>query len=261
MATPFTPGVGAVTSADIAVPDHPRALAFYAQVLCTGERPLWREDLASASGLPVIGLGARDEAYAALPIQWMPHFQVEDVAASTAAAVSGGGRVLYRGGDAASAWAVVLDPRGAAFGLVGVEAPPEEGDAPNARAAAGRIAGVSLSADDAAAAAAYYAAVLGCPWGPATAVDAPEGAAYVVEGPGTPAAVFRSAAAAAAPLPAVWLLHLPVGDLDESLERVWDGGGVVLHVERGEDEAAQRAAIRDPVGASLVLVAAHLTGG
>lgn len=41
----FVPQVGAVFSADIAVPEHARELRFYSRVLTTGDQPLWREDL------------------------------------------------------------------------------------------------------------------------------------------------------------------------------------------------------------------------
>ena len=84
MRNPFFHGVGGVLSADIAVPDHERELGFYSQVLTTGPAPLWRDDLTNNQGTPVIGLGARSPEYKALPLQWMPHFQVSDVAASAA---------------------------------------------------------------------------------------------------------------------------------------------------------------------------------
>jgi hypothetical protein len=41
---PFVPGVGAVFSVDIAVPEHQREVRFYSRVLSTGENPLWREE-------------------------------------------------------------------------------------------------------------------------------------------------------------------------------------------------------------------------
>lgn len=45
MSSPIVPGVGAILSADIAVPEHERELGFYSRVLTTGESPLWRDDL------------------------------------------------------------------------------------------------------------------------------------------------------------------------------------------------------------------------
>ncbi len=91
MNDPFVPRVGGILSADIAVPEHERELRFYARVLTTGEEPLWREDLMNGRGMPVIGLGARSEEHADLPLQWMPHIQVADVAASAGRALELGG--------------------------------------------------------------------------------------------------------------------------------------------------------------------------
>ena len=59
MPSPFASGVGAVVSADIAVPEHEREVRFYSRVLTTGARPLWRDDLMNTRGVPIIGLGAR----------------------------------------------------------------------------------------------------------------------------------------------------------------------------------------------------------
>ena len=81
MSAPFVPRVGGILSADIAVPEHEREVCFYSRVLSTGENPLWREDLMNNLGMPIIGLGALTKEYAHLPLQWMPHIQVADVAA------------------------------------------------------------------------------------------------------------------------------------------------------------------------------------
>ncbi len=82
MSAPFAPRVGGVLSADIAVPEHEHEMRFYSRVLSTGENPLWREDLMNNLGMPIIGLGERSAEYAHLPLQWMPHIQVSDVAAT-----------------------------------------------------------------------------------------------------------------------------------------------------------------------------------
>ena len=82
MSDPFVPRVGGILSADIAVPEHEREVRIYSRVLSTGESPLWREDLMNNLGMPIIGLGARSAEYAHLPLQWMPHIQFAEVAAS-----------------------------------------------------------------------------------------------------------------------------------------------------------------------------------
>ena len=115
MSDPFLPRVGGVLSADIAVPEHERELSFYSRVLSTGENPLWREDLMNNLGMPIVGLGARSAEYAHLPLQWMPHIQVADVAASVERALDlGGSELMHRweepmGGIARSEWGGVRD--------------------------------------------------------------------------------------------------------------------------------------------------------
>lgn len=59
-----------------------------------------------------------------------------------------------------------------------------------------------------------------------------------------------------ADLPAVWLIYLPVADLDESLRRVEEEGGSVLKVMRGKDGKARFGVVSDPVGAFFALAAA-----
>ncbi|MCG8459361.1 MAG: hypothetical protein MI919_24045, partial [Holophagales bacterium] len=99
MSDPFVPRVGGILSADIAVPEHERELRFYSRVLGTGEKPLWREDLMNNRGMPIIGLGPRSPEYADLPLQWMPHIQVADVAASVERALEVGGSELLHSND------------------------------------------------------------------------------------------------------------------------------------------------------------------
>ena len=151
----FAPRVGGVLSADIAVPEHDREVRFYSSVLSTGENPLWREDLMNNLGMPIIGLGPRSAEYAHLPLQWMPHIQVADVAASVERALDLGGSDLMhaKDDDGGSQWAVLLDPNGAAFGtipVVSAEAiPATEGSAsPEAGAPVGRISRLDLTVSD-----------------------------------------------------------------------------------------------------------------
>ena len=119
MRNPFVHDVGGVLSADIAVPDHERELAFYSKILTTGDAPLWRDDLMNNLGTPIIGLGVRTPEYSILPLQWMPHFQVADVAASAQSAIDMGGKELMHGKDdkGQSQWAVLVDQVGAVSAL------------------------------------------------------------------------------------------------------------------------------------------------
>lgn len=250
MSDPFLPRVGGVLSADIAVPEHARELRFYVGVLGTGADPLWRDDLMNNLGAPIIGLGERIPEYEGLPLQWMPHIQVADVAASTRRAVELGGTELMHGKDEAGAsqWAVLVDPNGAAFGVIPV--PPA--DAPTSSDGAtprvGRIARIDLTAPDPRATLDFYSAVVG--W---SAREIEAGHALSCED-GHPVGAIRPARGAHSGLPLVWMITLPVGDLAESLRRVRGGGGTVVAETRGDDGACSHAVVRDPVGVHLALV-------
>ena len=266
----FVPQVGAVFSADIAVPDHARALRFYARVLGTGTHPLWRDDLMNNLGLPIIGLGARDADTAHLPLQWMPHIQVQDVASSTRRAVELGGSELMhsRDPDGASQWAVLLDPTGAAFGIIPVlpseavpseaVSPPDGSDGDGGGAGMGRIAWLDLTVAHAPGARDFYREVVG--WTVhEVSMDDGEGAYAdyaMLAGNGDPVAGVCHARGVNLGLPPVWLLYLPVGDLAESLRRVGAEGGEVVRQRTGEDDGHPYAVIRDPVGAFVALTPA-----
>ena len=245
MRNPFVLGVGGVVSADIAVPEHEREVSFYSQVLTTGATPLWREDLMNNHGMPVIGLGARVPEYEMLPLHWMPHFQVADVAASAARALELGGKELMHGRDEAgqSLWAGVMDPSGVGFGII--PAVGDEVTLPDPSEAYGRIAGLSLLAADPAAASDYYAQVIG--WS-ATA-GARDGEFEMRRPDGDAVAVIAPEGGDRAGVPSVWMLSLPVGDMAESLRRAESGGGEVVWRTSGDGAAV----VRDPVGVHFAL--------
>ena len=263
MSAPFVPRVGGILSADIAVPEHEREVRFYSRVLSTGENPLWREDLMNNRGMPIIGLGARSPEYADLPLQWMPHIQVADVAASVERALELSGRELMHGKDdgGKSQWAVLLDPNGAAFGIVPVVSeetfpPTEDAASRDAAARVGCISWLDLTVSDASATRDFYRQVVGWSVQDVSMEDASERYAdYNMLGDdGNPAAGVCHARGANLGLPPSWMIYLPVGDLAESLRRVTEEGGKVIKETRGTDGEYAYAAIQDPVGACLALV-------
>ena len=245
-------------SADIAVPEHEREVRFYSGVLGTGENPLWREDLMNNRGRPVIGLGKRSPEYADLPLQWMPHIQVADVAASVESALALGGSEVMHGkdDDGKSQWAVLRDPNGTAFGIMPVvspeEIPPAEG---TAAAREGCIAWLDLTVSDAAATRDFYRQVVGWSVQEVEMEDASERYAdyNMIGSDGKPAAGICHARGANRDLPPVWMIYLPVGDLAESLRRVRDGDGKVIKATRGADGEYACAVVQDPVGVCLAL--------
>ncbi len=254
----LTPRVGGILSADIAVPEHEHEVRFYSRILTTGENPLWREDLMNNLGMPIIGLGARTEDLADLPLQWMPHIQVADVAACAKRALDLGGSELMHGkdDDGNSQWAVLLDPNGAAFGIIPVV--PAEAVA-SAEAAADRmgvISGVDLTVSAASATRDFYEQVVGWSVQDAEMEDGSERYAdyTMLGGDGVPAARIRHARGANLGLPPTWMICLPVADLAESVRRVEQEGGKIIKATRRKDGEYARVVIQDLVGVSLVLV-------
>lgn len=245
MRNPFLPGVGGVLSADIAVPEHGRELNFYSRILTTGSAPLWRDDLTNNRGTPVIGLGTRSPEYEALPLQWMPHFQVSDVGASAARALELGGSELMHGRseDGQSQWAVLVDPVGSAFGLVPVVG--AESEATDPPEDVGRISRLTLVVSDVSKACRFYEQVVG--W--STASAGVDGGFEMRRPDGVSAAEIRPAGGENAGIPPVWILCLPVDDLEASLRLVREGGGKII---KGSSDAGH-AVIRDPVGVCIAL--------
>ena len=254
MSDPFVPRVGGVLSADIAVPEHEREVRFYSRVLTTGENPLWREDLMNNLGTPIVGLGPRSEEHGHLPLQWMPHIQVADVAASVKRTLDLGGKELMK--DGKNQWAVLLDPNGAAFGIIPVvpaeAAPPTDGVAVRV----GHIAWLDLTVSDASATRDFYQQVVDWSVRDVEMEDASERYAdyNMVGADGNPAAGVRHARGVNVGLPPIWMIHLPVGDLAESVRRVREGGGEIIKATRGDDGEYARAVVQDPAGAYLSLV-------
>ncbi|MDH3376850.1 MAG: hypothetical protein OEQ39_07775, partial [Gammaproteobacteria bacterium] len=222
MRNPFVHDVGGVLSADIAVPDHERELAFYSKILTTGDAPLWRDDLMNNLGTPIIGLGVRTPEYSILPLQWMPHFQVADVAASAQSAIDMGGKELMHGKDdkGQSQWAVLIDPYGAAFGVIPVVDVESESRGQNERI--GCISWLSLTVPDASASRDFYQQVVGWNAKPIENQNTDrDGADFEMRIDNeTAAAEIRQFRSEQNGIPSVWLIHLPVDDLLESLRRV-----------------------------------------
>lgn len=258
MIDPFVPCVGGIMSADIAVPQHERVVSFYSRVLTTGESPLWREDLMNNHGMPVIGIGASSPEYADLPLQWMPHIQVADVARSVERALELGGSEVLHGKDehGRSQWAVLFDPNKAAFGLIPVvseeEIPARTGIAKNI----GCISWLNLTVANASASRDFYKAVVG--WAVQNVEMADNRESYadynMLSDDGNPAGRICHARGGNLGLPPIWMLHLPVGDLSESLREVREGGGKIIKEIKSVDGGYSYAAIQDPVGAVLALV-------
>lgn len=240
-------------SADIAVPEHEREVRFYSRVLTTGEAPFWREDLMNNQGSPIVGVGARVPEYDHLPLQWMPHIQVADIEASVKRALELGGTELMH---AEAQWAVLLDPNGAAFGIIPVVSPEQIPATDGSTAQVGHVAWLDLTVADAAATSDFYQQVIG--W-TAQGIERKDGdAAYtdfnMLGGDASPAAGIRFARGVNSEVPPVWLIYLPVGDLAESMRRAQEEGGQIIKTAQGSNGEPASAVIQDPVGAHFALV-------
>ena len=255
---PFTPRLGGILSADIAVPEHERVVEFYSSVLSTGDKPLWRKDLMNNQGAPIVGVGPRSPEYSELPLQWMPHIQVADVAASAKTALELGGKELLHGKDdsGSSQWAVILDPAGAAFGIV---PPVSMDDIPTSKelptTGTGHIAWMDLTLSEAPSIRDFYQKVIGWSIQHVGMKDGEESYAdyNMLAGDGKPAAGICHARGVNVGLPPVWLIYLPVGEIEESLHRVGRNGGKVIKESKGADGRFNYAVIQDPVGAYVAL--------
>ena len=251
MNVPFVTGVGRTLSADIAVPEHDRGKKFYANVLTTGKKPLWLTNLLNSQHTPIIGLGNRTDAHDKLPLQWMPHIQVNDVRTSVKRAIELGAQDLMIAKN--DEWAVLSDPDGAAFGVVPV-VPGNTVTAPPDESKFGCISWVDLSVSDASAACDFYSQVIG--WS-AQEVEMRDGenryADYeMLDRNGKAAAGICHARGVNADIPPVWMLYLPVGDLSESVRVAKQEGGRIISEKDGNHA---QAVIEDPVGACFAIVA------
>ena len=137
-----------------------------------------------------------------------------------------------------SQWAVLTDPKNAAFGFIPV-VDPESVNLEQARC--GKICWLTLASSDAAKSRDFYQQVVG--WQTGESDSNADGARSEMKlDDGTIAAGIQQGEATQN-VPTVWIVHVPVDDLVTSLQRVKDSGGEVLWENTGDGTAI----IRDPV--------------
>ena len=156
---------------------------------------------------------------------------------------------------------MLQDANGAAFGITPVvpeEAlPPTSGDSSgDTEAPTGCIAWVDLTVSDAPATRDFYHQVVG--WSVQEVEMEDDNERYadytMCTDDGTTAAGVCHARGVNRGLPPVWMIHLPVSDLAESLRRVPEEGGTIIKAAQGADGEYVSAVVQDPVGAHLALV-------
>lgn len=116
----------------------------------------------------------------------------------------------------------------------------------------GTVGWIDLTVPDAERVRDFYQAVVG--WTP-TRVDMGGYDDYCMVPPASdqPVAGVCHAAGVNASLPAQWLMYITVRDLDESVARCRDQGGVVLHGPTQMGKNGRYCVIRDPAGAVAAL--------
>ena len=157
-------------------------------------------------------------------------------------------QTLNRRHGSVGKWAAQV---GAAFGVIPVVAGESDSAGQNERR--GCISWLSLTVPDAVTSQDFYQHVVG--WN-AKSIEMEDGeghlASFEMQRDNEIAAAeicqYRSEYS---DIPSVWLIHLPVDDLVESLRRVSEGGGEVMK----EYAEAKYAVVRDPVGVYLALQA------
>ena len=139
----------------------------------------------------------------------------------------------------------MVDPMGAGFGLIPVV--DARSEAEDRTEDVGRIAWLSLVVSDVPTTCRFYEQVVG--W--STASAGVDGGFEMWRPDGVSAAEICHAGGDNVGIPPVWILSLPVDDLEESLRRVREGGGEII---KGSTEAGH-AVIRDPIGVCIALQA------
>jgi len=160
--------------------------------------------------------------------------------------------LVQSGGD----WAALLDPNGAAFGIIPVVSPDAIPPVEPGTSRIGRIAWADLTIPDADRTRDFYVDVVG--WSVLDIEMEDAGEKYhdygMAGSDGQPAAGVCHARGANLGLPPVWLIYLPVGDSDESLRRVQEEGGAVIRAVTESDAVFRYAVVRDPVGACFAMI-------
>ncbi|XZE53575.1 VOC family protein [Planctomycetaceae bacterium SH139] len=151
--------------------------------------------------------------------------------------------------DGESLWAGIVDPDGAAFGIIPVV--PSNFDSAQQDVRQGCISWLSLTVPNAAASRDFYQHVIG--W-KAKSIEEQKSDELAVKfemqvDNETIAAEIVQLRGEQINIPSVWLIHLPVGDFEESVRRVNEGGGEVVK----EFVEPKYAIVRDPVGVHLAL--------
>ena len=220
--------------------DADRAAKFYGAVIgwkftlgapgktgAEGYGHIARNDGGSAGG--VLPLSKDMQANGAHPA-WVPYLYAADVAATTAAIVRDGGRVLMPGMETpVGTIAMVADPQGVPFYIMKPTPPPGQPDAVSdvfSNTEPQRVCWNELSSPDLAASKAFYARHFGFQFNEVMPMGAMGDYCFIDQGGQRIGAIMPRQDARQ---PALWLLYFHVPSVGDAQRAIEANGGKVLH--------------------------------
>ena len=252
--------------ADLFTADQAAASRFYTGLFGWTAKTLSRPGPSGAThayivltneGRPVAGIASRPERLEnAVNGRWVGYVSVPDVPQALAAAVAGGGRILFAAKSVPQrgTQAIFVDPDGAELGVMH----SSSGDPAEYTPDPGDWTWSELFARDPARTGQYYRSVAGYE---VLADTRPgRGGAFVLVSGGY-------SRASVAPVPdrpkahPVWLLFVRVANVRDTAARVAALGGRVLVAPGGEPAHYWKAIVADPAGAAIGVVQLDLSAG
>ena len=250
--------LGMFSWADMAVLDIDKAQAFYTKLL----------DLEATStpigpGMSYVMLNKAGKSCCALyPVTekelkerggqscWLSYFTVEDADAAAERVKELGGAVLFGPFDVfdEGRMAIVQDPTGAVFAVW----QPKKGIGAEVFGEPGALAWNELCTHDVGAATTFYGGLFGWRANQVTSADGQEYTMFDLEG--QPASGMIAIREEWGEMPSNWFIYLAVEDLEESLTRVEEMGGKVIHQPMEVENVGRFSFIQDAVGAYLSLI-------
>jgi predicted enzyme related to lactoylglutathione lyase len=242
---------------ELAAPDVAAAEAFYKSVIGWGAHDPHHSNhpytMFTAGEAGVAGAWQITEEVIAMGGRagWRGYIQVDDIAASAAAVIAAGGKIVKPASEIPNVglFAVAVDPQGAAFHLLQMAKPME----PNSQSAAGHVGWHELYTADYAADFEFYAAVFG--WTKSDAIDmGPMGMyqMFVTNGGNVVGGMMNKPDPA---MPSGWKFYVNVDAIDAAVARLETGGGMVVHGPQRVPDGAWIVQAIDPQGVMFAVVA------
>ena len=239
---------------ELMTPETDAAAAFYSKVLPWRPQPsgmpsysLWMAGKTQAGGL---ASQADDARQSGAPPSWLVYIGTPDVDSTAAAAERLGGKILKGATDipGIGRFAVLTDPRGAAFAVFSPAAPAPAGA--SASGGAGQFSWHELATTDPEAALGFYCDLFGWARGPGHDMGA-LGTYQIIEHDGKQ--VGGMYALRDASTPPHWLSYVQVESADRAAAAARDGGGRVLSGPMEVPGGSRVAHILDPQGGAFAV--------